>query len=314
MRTLTLAVPKPPPTKTLDAFLAAQPGLADGRAEKLLLAGNVRIAGKLARSGRKLWGGETIDVQLPPPVRAPFADTAGPPLPLLFRDDALVVVDKPADLVTDHESGKPSVESLLAGRFGGFDVAGLDAPGVVHRLDRGTTGCLAFGCTDAAVAALLAGFEGKSARKRYLALVHGDPPDDGHLETPYARHPDDPRRYTTTVASHRRAKLFWNVVERVPGGALLDVTLLTGRTHQVRAQLSDAGFPLLGDDLYARADSKGISPALAFGRPALHARLLTLAHPTTGEPVTFDAPLPDDFATALARLRHGPDRTATEPA
>jgi 23S rRNA pseudouridine1911/1915/1917 synthase len=224
-------------------------------------------------------------------------------LPVLHDDASLVVVDKPPGLVVEPSPSEPSVVSLLAARLPPFDVEGLAQPGVVHRLDRETSGCLALARTDAAVAALNLAFNEKRVDKRYLVLVLGEALERGRLEGPYGRDPENPRKYTTRVRSARRAALSYEVRERFPGATLLEVKLETGRTHQIRVQLSEAGHPVLGDALYGPREAREHPAAKAIGRQALHARSLSLPGPATGEVLRVEAPLPEDFQRALALLR-----------
>ncbi|NRD63876.1 RluA family pseudouridine synthase, partial [Corallococcus exiguus] len=198
-----------------------------------------------------------------------------------------------------------SVVGLLAARCPPFDVEGVVQPGVVHRLDRETSGCLALARTDDAVAALLKAFQEKRVDKRYQTLVLGRPPDTGHLEGPYARDPKDPRRFTTRVPSARRAALTFTVRERFREGALLDIDLDTGRTHQIRVQLSEAGLPVLGDSLYGTEEARKHPAALAVGRQALHAWRLEVPSSATGQLIQVESPLPEDFLRGLTVLRGG---------
>lgn len=293
-----LTVPRDAPPR-LDTFLGrALPSLPAARVQQLLREGKVRVDGTKAKPLRRLRGGETVELDLPPPRPAPRVD--GPNLRALYEDDALLVVDKPAGLVVEPGSDARSLVAVAASQFTGFDVGGLAAPGIAHRLDKDTTGCLALAKTDEALAALHRAFEEKRVDKRYLALVLGAPPDEGAFDTPYAKHPGDPRRYTTRVESPRRARLRFATKERLGELALLDVELDTGRTHQIRVQLSEAGFPVAGDATYGRPHPLGD----ALGRVALHAARLRIdgVAPT---PVEVEAPLPADFAALLERLRRG---------
>ena len=193
---------------------------------------------------------------------------------------------------------------MLAGARGAGPegvVAGARGPSALHRLDRFTSGCLLLGKTDEAVLALEAAFRARTVEKRYLALVLGAPPETLALDTPYGRDPADPRRYSTKVRSARRATLEAAVRERFDGAALLDVRLGTGRTHQIRVQLADEGFAVLGDDRYGPEAARSHPAARALGRQALHAA--RLAFPSGGGRVEVEAPLPEDFARALALLR-----------
>lgn len=281
----------------LDRFLSrAVPGLSLDRARALLDAGRVRLRGKAARAERKLWGNETIELELPDPTPVSAAPDA-PPVPVLFADAELLVVDKPAGLVVEADGSGRSVAEVVGARHPGCDVGGQALPGVAHRLDRETSGCLALARSDVALARLKALFEHKQIAKRYLALVLGEPPDRQRLEGPYGRDPKDPRRFTGRVSSARRASLAFEVRERLRGAALLEVALETGRTHQIRVQLSEAGFPVLGDALYGPAALRAHPAAQAIGRQALHAHRLHLPQ------IVVEAPLPADFRRALDSLR-----------
>jgi 23S rRNA pseudouridine1911/1915/1917 synthase len=252
----------------------------------------VRIRGRTCSPHRKLFGGEEVVVVRPPP-RA--VAEAGPALLALYDDADVLVVAKPAGLpVEPSRAGAPSAVGA-ASRLGTFDVAGRAAPGLPHRLDRDTSGCLLLARTDRALAALKRAFEEGRIEKEYLALVAGAPPDAGALDTAYGRSPADPRRFTTRVASARRARLSWTVERRLGGAALLRVVLGTGRTHQIRVQLAEAGFPVLGDAVYG-------APSGAIARQALHAARLAFPRPSDGARVEVRADVPEDLARALAAL------------
>lgn len=299
-------VPREAAGERLDRFLSKQvPGLNLERARALIDSGAVRIRGKKCQPTRKLWGGEEIELERPEPRAAPVASAEGPVLPVLHDDAALVIVNKPPGIVVEPEGRAASVVGLLAAQRPPFDVEGLAQPGVVHRLDRETSGCLAFARTDTAAAALLRAFQEKRVDKRYWTLVLGQPPSQGRLEGPYSRDPADPRRFTTRVPSARRAALSFEVRERFADAALLEVDLDTGRTHQIRVQLSEAGFPVLADSLYGPPEARAHAAARALGRQALHAFTLELPSPATGQPVRVEAPLPEDFQRALVTLRGG---------
>jgi 23S rRNA pseudouridine1911/1915/1917 synthase len=186
--------------------------------------------------------------------------------------------------------------------------------GLVHRLDRDTSGCLVVARTEAALAALQAQWKGRTVEKVYLALCHGALAVQGRLDTPYGRHPRDRTRYTSRGAHARRAVTAWRTLEAFGAGAsLAEIALHTGRTHQIRVHLAEAGHPLLADATYggtrreARlpADSPVRRAAEAIGRQALHAARLAFDHPRTGRRMTVEAPLPADFRRALAALRAG---------
>ncbi|GHG62948.1 RluA family pseudouridine synthase [Comamonas sp. JC664] len=301
-----LQVPREAAGERLDRFLSKQvPGLGLERARALIDAGAVRIRGKKCQATRKLWGGEEIELERPAPRAAPQVSAEGPVLPVLHDDAALVIVNKPPGIVVEPEGRAASVVGLLAAQRPPFDVEGQALPGVVHRLDRETSGCLSFARTDVAAAALLRAFQEKRVDKQYWTLVLGQPPAQGRLEGPYARDPADPRRFTTRVPSARRAALSYEVRERFADAALLEIDLDTGRTHQIRVQLSEAGFPVLGDSLYGPPEARTHAAAQALGRQALHAFMLELPSPSTGQLIRVGAPLPEDFQCALVVLRGG---------
>jgi 23S rRNA pseudouridine1911/1915/1917 synthase len=300
IRTETLTVPAEAAGQRLDRFLARALAVDVDRARALVASGSVRIRGKTCSVHRKLFGGEEIAVARraprPPPAQAQAQSQAGPALAVLHDDADCLVVAKPPGLpVEGARPGAPSVVAA-ASRLGAFDVDGRAAPGLPHRLDRDASGCLLLARTDRALAALRGAFEEGTVEKEYLALVRGEPPERGALDTPYGRSPKDPRRFTTRVASARRARLSFEVVERLGGAALLRVVLDTGRTHQIRVQLAEAGFPVLGDAVY------GVRAAI-IARQALHAARLAFPPPSGGARVEVRAPLPDDLARAIAALR-----------
>jgi 23S rRNA pseudouridine1911/1915/1917 synthase len=299
-----LTVPREAAGERLDKHLSKQvPGLSLERARELIARGLVRIRGKRCQPTRKLWGGEEIELDKPPPRPPSRRPVEGPELPVLYDDSSIVIINKPSGVVVEPGGPEPSVVELLAARLPPFDVEGLSQPGVVHRLDRETSGCLVLARTDEAVAAIDRAFQDKRVDKRYWTLVLGEAPEQARLEAPYGRDPRDSRRYTTRVPSARRAALSFEVRERLSGATLLEVKLETGRTHQIRVQLADAGLPVIGDSLYGPVEVRSHPAAKALGRQALHALRLSLPHPSTGQVLQLEAPLPEDFQRALALLR-----------
>lgn len=279
----------------LEKFLAREIPNADAaKVRQWLEQGRVRVNGKLAKAGRKTWGGETVELELPAPPPPPKVD--GPAIPVLAEAEHLLVVDKPPGVTVEPEPGQVSLVELLASQHGGFDVGGAALPGVVHRLDKETSGCLALAKTDDGVRLLEDGFEQKRIDKRYLAFVMGAPPDTGSLDTPYTKGPDG--KYTTRIESPRRARLSWTVKERFADAALLEIDLDTGRTHQIRVQLAETGFPVLGDRLHGRPFDRVRLPRLA-----LHAARLELDLPASA--LTVESPLPADLEALRAALSAG---------
>ncbi|WP_242361729.1 MULTISPECIES: RluA family pseudouridine synthase [Anaeromyxobacter] len=288
-----LDVPREAAGERLDRYLARALALPVERVRGLIEGRRVRIRGKACAIQRRLFGGERIELERPPPASSGFA--VGPSLAVLYDDEDCLVVAKPAGLPV--EPAGPASPSAVgaASRLGRFDVDGRAVPGLPHRLDRDTSGALLLARHDRALAALRGSFQAGAIEKEYLALVSGAPPDQGALDTPYGRDPADPRRFTTRVASARRARLSFSVERRLPGAAWLRVVLDTGRTHQIRVQLAEAGFPVLGDAVY------GVSSEV-IARQALHADRLTFPRPGDGARVEVRAPLPEDLARAMEAL------------
>jgi 23S rRNA pseudouridine1911/1915/1917 synthase len=244
------------------------------------------------------------------------------PVPLdlrvLYDDPHLLVIDKPAGLAVHPGAGDESatiVHGLLHQVSDLRGVGGELRPGIVHRLDKDTSGCLVVAKTEPALRALQAAFKARSVEKRYRALVHGAPPDAGELDTLYGRHPVNRKRFSSKVTTGKRAVTRFRVLARAHGAAWVDVELLTGRTHQIRAHFADAGWPLVGDALYggtkrdARSDPALRDAASNLGRQALHAAHLAFDHPVTGARVSCDAPLPADLGAALAAIGIAPEPT-----
>jgi 23S rRNA pseudouridine1911/1915/1917 synthase len=311
--TRTYPVPLELAGARLDAALARlAPDLSRARVQRLLEDGHVRLAGRRAKPAARLRAGDAIEVEVPPPEPSGLV-AQDLPLAVLFEDDDLVVLDKAAGMVVHPARGSPhsTVVNALLHRLQAS--AGLPRLGLVHRLDKDTSGCLVVAKTDAALAALQAQWKGRSVEKVYLAVCHGAPAPEGRLETPYGRHPRDRTRFTGKVKAGRRALTAWRVVELLAGrgAALVEVTLHTGRTHQIRVHLAESGHPLLADALYGGARREARLPAASpvrraaadLGRQALHAARLAFDHPRTGRRVSFEAPLPADLRRALETLR-----------
>ena len=287
-------VPADAAGERLDRFVAGALSIPVEAARRLVKAGRVRVRGRGASHLRRLSAGEVVEIERPAPVRVA---ASGPDLTVLHDDASCLVVMKPAGLPVEPAGRGSASVSGAASRLGRFDVAGRGAPGFPHRLDRDTSGALLLARTDRALAALRRAFEEGRVVKEYLALVAtptGEPPAEGALDTPYGRDPADPRRFTTRVASARRARLSWRVERRLAGAALLAVRLETGRTHQIRVQLAEAGMPVLGDATY------GV-PSDAIARQALHAERLAFPSPERRD-VDVRAPVPEDLRLAIERL------------
>lgn len=293
------------------ALTRLAPDLSRARAQRLIEAGGVLLDGRAGKAAGRLRGGERIELSIPEPEPSGLV-AQDLPLAVLFEDEDLLVLDKAAGMVVHPARGSPhsTVVNALLHRLGaGAPGARL---GLVHRLDKGTSGCLVVAKTEAALASLQAAFKRRDVEKTYLALCHGAIAAAGRLDTPYGRHPTDRTRFTGRVREGtRRAVTSWRLREAFRGASLVEVTLHTGRTHQIRVHLAEHGHPLLADASYggtrreARlAETDPVRRAAeAVGRQALHAWRLAFPHPRTGERLACEAPLPADLAAALAVLR-----------
>ena len=306
----------------LDRVLAARiPALSRSRLKALILGGQVMAAGKTIRDpAQSVNSGDVVSVTLPPPEPAePQGEDI--PLQILHEDDALIVLDKPAGLVVHpaagHAKGTP-VNALIAHCGDSLSgIGGVKRPGIVHRLDKDTSGVMVVAKTDAAHRALSRQFENKAQgplERGYLAFVWGVPDRPrGTIDAPLDRHPHA-RDKRAVREGGRAAVTHWAVLERYAGAdgkpvaSLLDLRLGTGRTHQIRVHLAHIGHPILGDETYAtgfKTKAGLLAPEAraalqALGRQALHAYLLAIEHPESGENLAFRSELPGD----LRRLRH----------
>ena len=274
-------------------------------------AGACLVNGEPGRPAQRLQTGDEVCYQPPPP--APSGVVAQDiPLAVLHEDEQVIVVDKAAGMVVHPAAGHAdgTLVNALLGRFGQLPGAGAsERAGIVHRLDKDTSGVMVVARTDEAHAALAAQFACHSVERHYLALVLGAPAarrgGAGTFDTFHGRHPVHRKKFSSKVTRGRRAVTHYRVLERLGGASLVQATLETGRTHQVRVHFSDAGHPLLGDPLYARPPHDPLLRELARGlaRQALHARSLAFDHPGTGERLRFQSDPPADMSSALARLR-----------
>ncbi|NMO18262.1 RluA family pseudouridine synthase [Pyxidicoccus fallax] len=303
----------------IDQYLArAFPDLTRSRIQGLVEAGHVLADGQPAKAARRLRGGELLSLHVPAPVPAvPVAEEL--PLAVLHEDKDLVVVDKAAGMVVHPGAGHASGTLVNALLHRVKDLAGVGGelrPGIVHRLDKDTTGCLVVAKNEQTLVALQKAFKTRAVEKTYLALVHGTPPAEGRIETLYGRHPIHRQRFTGKVKEGKSAITVFRTLETFDGASLVEVDLLTGRTHQIRVHLSEAGHPLLCDALYGagrKAKGLALQAQELLGRQALHAWRLSFAHPRTGKVLKLEAPIPGDLTAALTLLR-GTAAAEPEPA
>jgi len=281
--------------------------------QRLLEQGNILVDGQPARASVKLKGGERVDVVIPKPQPAePQAEAI--PLEVLYEDHDLIVVNKKAGMVVHPGAGNSSgtlVNALLGHCSDLSGIGGELRPGIVHRLDKDTSGVLVAAKNNFAHQALSAQFAAHSIKRAYEALVYGSPKEDnGKIEGVIGRHPTERVRLSGKARSGKHAVTRWRVRERYTGITLLELRLETGRTHQIRVHLSEAGFPLLGDQLYLDGgrlnnikDPQLRKLIAMLGRQALHARTLGFIHPASNEYMEFTTGMPEDMAAVAEYLR-----------
>jgi 23S rRNA pseudouridine1911/1915/1917 synthase len=295
-----LRVPDAAAGERIDRYVASLPEVGSrAEAERLLAAGAVLLDGDAPPKSRRLSGGEELALELPEAVEVePVA--APPELRIAWEDEHLLVVDKPAGVVVHPAPGHAS--GTLAEALRAAGAAGGDAsrPGIVHRLDRDTSGLLVVARSDEAYARLQALVRDRVLERLYAALVVGHPRSRrGRIEAPIGRDRRDPLRHSLDTDTPRDAVTHFELRELLPRHALLDVRLETGRMHQIRVHLGAIDLPVAGDPVYGRPHELGLD------RQFLHAARLAFPHPFTDERVEAESPLPDDLAGALERARAG---------
>jgi 23S rRNA pseudouridine1911/1915/1917 synthase len=293
----------------LDLFLVASgAALTRSQAKKWIDAGHVRVDGVARKAGFPLVGGESIEVARPR-ERPAIAEPEDIPLRVLYEDDDLLAIDKPPGMVVHPAPGAwhgTVVNALLHRGLVSRELP-AERPGIVHRLDKETSGVLLVARHERAQLALSRAFRERRVRKTYLAIVLGVPRSvSGALEWAIGRHPHERQRMSIRSRSPREARTRYSVVERFDGLALLRLHPETGRTHQIRVHLAAMGHPVLADPLYGAKRRRALpprGPARSFSRQALHASEIELAHPVSGAILHLVAPTPDDMSELLRELR-----------
>jgi 23S rRNA pseudouridine1911/1915/1917 synthase len=302
---ITLEVDAASAGKRLDWFLHERlPGYSRSRLQSWIKEDRVRLNGTGARASHVLRGGERIEIS--PAELAPLRAVAQElPLTVLYEDDDVVVVDKPAGMVVHAGAGhyEGTLVNALLHRFGPLSGVGGDLrPGIVHRLDKDTSGVLVVARTDQAHQALAAQFQSRKVEKIYLALVHGHPsPAQGAIRKPVARDPTRRTRMTTRLETGRAALTEYRTLEQIERFSLLGIRIGTGRTHQIRVHLQSIGHPIVGDTLYGAPKTVAGMPGL--GRFFLHAASLRFTSPSNGTVIQVESPLAPELEDWVGRLR-----------
>lgn len=296
----------------LDIFLSQKDaGLSRSQARRLIDGGEALVDGRPARASYRLRPGERVSLHRPPPAPAGIV-AEDIPLDIRYEDDAVLVVDKPAGMVVHPAAGnsRGTLVNALQFHCGRLSsVGGLMRPGIVHRLDKGTSGLMVIAKTDEAHRHLSEQFKKRRVSKHYTVLVHGDlREDEGVIDAPVGRHPVERKKMSTASRRGKAALTRWRVLERYGDCTLLEVQIETGRTHQIRVHLGAMGHPVVGDAVYGGSKRAADRPALPaalkrLARQALHAGRLSFLHPLTGRVMSFESPLPADMAEVIDFLK-----------
>ena len=291
--------------RRLDSWIAGKlPDLSRSRVQSLIETEHVRVDRKAARPSARVRAGQTVVVEIPAAAPA-VPQPEDIPLRIVHEDAHLLVVDKPAGLAVHPGAGRDAgtlVNALLHHVKDLSGIGGVLRPGIVHRLDRGTSGLLLVAKDDATHRHLARQFAGRTVEKEYLAVVAGVPArPHGTITAAIGRDPVHRKRMSVRGPRGRAAHSEYAVLEALDGAALLRVRIHTGRTHQIRVHLASIGHPIVADKVYGGTRAERGLPPLA--RPALHAARLCFTHPGTGERLCFESPLPADIEELLATLR-----------
>lgn len=289
----------------LDIYLAQKTGRARHQIQKFIREGRVVVEQKMIwKPSFELRGSEKIEFEFPPPEVLTTPQPESIPLNILHEDDQIVVINKQAGLVVHPalKNQKQTLVNALLARYGDLPVVGDPMkPGIVHRLDKGTSGCLVIARTKEALLNLQAQFKNREVEKIYLALVTGVPKSEGRIEKAIGWHSKKRHKISTHTRKGKEAITEWRLLESFDRRASwVEIRLHTGRTHQIRVHFTESGYPVVGDSTYGRKTFREW-----IGRPALHAWRLGFHHPKTNGWLTFESPLPDDLTHLLENLRGG---------
>jgi 23S rRNA pseudouridine1911/1915/1917 synthase len=309
-RTEVFLVDRSLPSERLDTYLRRRyPAVSRGAVQRLLEQGYIHVDGRAVKPTHAPRAGERVEVQWPE-ARPAEAQPEHIPLDILFEDGALLVLNKPPGLVVHPAAGHEEhtlVNALLhhcAGQLSG--IGGVARPGIVHRLDKDTSGCMVVAKNDETHLALSAQFADRTVQKVYHAIVCGELlRERGEIRAAIARHPSHRKRMAVTDHAGREARTGYCVLERLRGATLVEAVLHTGRTHQIRVHFQFMGFPLLGDATYGQRQNRRFEELFGFAAPRvmLHAHRLAFIHPRTGKRLGFEAQRPADFEDVLKALR-----------
>ena len=312
-RTENFTVEQSLPGERLDSFLRAKfPAVSRGAFQRLIEEGHIRVNGKTVKPTHSPRAGEKIEIHFPEPKSA-VAQPEKIPLDILFEDKSLLVVNKPAGLVVHPAAGHEEhtlVNALLHHCKGSLSgIGGVARPGIVHRLDKETSGCLVVAKNDETHLALSKQFAAREVKKIYNAIISGELKNEsGEIRAAIARHPTHRKRMAANDDdSGREAHTSFKILKRLNSATFVEAQIHTGRTHQVRVHFQFIGHPLVGDDTYGARQNARLGELTNYAAPRvmLHARKLSFVHPRTKRKVNFESPLPEDFQAALRFLSAG---------
>ena len=288
------------PGERIDSYIASVTELSRSNVQKLIEGGAILVNGKTCKANYKLRAGDVAEIQLPEPEDIE-ALPENIPLDIIYEDSDIIVINKARGMVVHPAAGNYTgtlVNALLYHCKDLSDINGVRRPGIVHRIDKDTTGLLAVAKNNNAHLALAEQLQDHTMSRVYYAVVEGIIGENsGTVNAPIGRHDNDRKKMAVNTRVGKPAVTHFEVLERLDNCTLVKCRLETGRTHQIRVHMAYTGHPVTGDPVYGIKNTRGMDGQ------ALHAGELTLIHPATGEPVTFKAPLPEDFEKLLKRLR-----------
>lgn len=309
-RSETLTIERSRPSERLDKFLTTVfPAVSRGTIQRLIEDGHIQVNGQPVKPTHPPRMGEVVSVHWPE-ARPADAQPEDIPLDVIFEDKDLLVLNKAAGIVVHPAAGNEEhtlVNALLhhcKGQLSG--IGGVERPGIVHRLDKETSGCLVVAKNDATHIALSEQFAGRTTEKIYHAILCGElPRESGEIRAAIARHPSHRKRMAVSAGDGRDAHTSFRIVERLMYSTLVQAEIHTGRTHQIRVHFQHIGFPVAGDETYGSKQTKKLTDLTGYAPPRvlLHAHKLAFVHPRTRRKRTFTAPWPVDFEEAVERLR-----------
>jgi 23S rRNA pseudouridine1911/1915/1917 synthase len=310
MRSEVVTIEKSFPSGRLDTYLRGKfPAVSRGAIQRLIEEGHIRVNGRNTKPTHTPRAGEQVEVEWPE-ARPAEAQPEEIPLDILFEDNALLVLNKPPGLVVHPSAGHEEhtlVNALIhhcRGQLSG--IGGVARPGIVHRLDKETSGCLVVAKNDETHLALSSQFASRKVEKAYHVIVCGEMPRDrGEIRAAIARHPSHRKRMAVDEDLGRQARTSYRVIERLRSSTFAEALLHTGRTHQIRVHFQFLGFPVVGDLTYGNRQNSRLAELTGYSAPRqmLHAFQLAFIHPRTGKRVSFEAKQPEDFRDALSALR-----------